>query len=199
MNTITRILGLACAALGLACADHDASGPAFDFMNGPASPGNSGVFRIAATDFFFAVHTEAGLIVIHGLQNTMADLCTGVGELDLVDLQLKPQSGGEIQALIKNETSSVQILPRVPLTCAALSAAPVLYRGTATLLNTDNNFTPTGTEGQRASSFGWIASGVLDDLVGGGQVRYHEVVRRLVSPADVFAAPVSQLDLTSTP
>lgn len=199
MNTITRIVGLACAALGLACADHDASRPAFDFMNGPASPGNSGVFRIAATDFFFSVHADAGLIVIHGLQNTMAHLCMGVGELDLVDLQLKVHSAGEIQALITNRTSSVQILPLAPLTCAGLSAAPVLYRGTASLVNTDNDFTPTGTDGQRANSFGWVSHGDLDDLIHGGRVRFREEVRRLVSPSDTFAALVSRLDLVPLP
>ncbi len=195
MNAITRMLGLAAATLALSCTEQLAP-PSFNFTNGPASPGNSGIFRVQSADFFIGIHPEVGLISVHGLQNTFADLCAGLGELDLVDIQLKPQSAGEIQALITNGESSVQIVPLVPATCAALSGAPVLYRGTAWLQNTDNNFTPTGTEGQRANSFGWVSLGVLDDLVHGGRVRYSEEVRRLVSPGDEFAVAVSRLAVT---
>ncbi len=197
-----RIFGVAAAALSLACGEHtvptaaDAAPPSFDFLNGPTSPGNSGLFRVQSADFFISIHQEAGLITVHGLQNSFADLCAGLGALDLVDFQLKPQTAGEIQALITNASSSVQIVPLVPPTCAGLSAAPVLYRGTASLQNTDNNFTPTGTEGQRANSFGWVSLGVLDDLTNGGQVRYQEVVRRLVSPSGYFAIAASRLDLS---
>ena len=189
-----RILALTTAVLLVAC--QDATRPSFDFVNGPGSPGNSGLFRFQDEDFFISIHQEAGLITVHGLQNSFADLCAGLGSLDLVDFQLKPHTAGEIQALIENANSSVQIVPLVPPTCAALSAAPVLYRGTASLLNTDNNFTPTGTEGERANSFGWVSLGILDDLTNGGQVRYQEVVRGLVSPAGVFSVASSRLDLS---
>jgi len=201
MNTVVRIFGLGAAALSLSCGEQavptaaDATPPSFNFINGPTSPGSSGIFRVQGADFFIAVHPEAGLISVHGLQNTFAELCAGLGQLDLVDIQVKPQSAGEIQALITTGESSVQIVPLVPATCAALSAAPVLYRGTAWLQNTDNNFTPTGTEGQRANSFGWISLGVMDDLVHGTQVRYSEEVRGLISPADGFAVIVSRLEL----
>jgi len=201
MNVTIGFLGSAAAALALSCTERSVPTAAdtrlsFDFINGPVSPGSSGIFRVQGADFFIAVHQEAGVISVHGLRNTFAELCAGLGELDLVDIQLKSHAAGEIQALITNGTSSVQVVSLVPRTCAALSVAPVLYRGTAWLQNTDNNFTPTGTEGQRANSFGWISLGVLDDVVHGGRVRYSEEVRGLVSPSDDFAVLVSRIDVS---
>jgi len=46
----------------------------------------------------------------------------------------------------------------------------VLYRGTAAFRRNDNNFTPTGTEGGRANSFGWTSQGVLEEVATGSQV-----------------------------
>jgi hypothetical protein len=62
--------------------------------------------------------------------------------------------------LIVDRESPVQILalPDEPTDlCSDLSGAPVLYSGTATFRETDNNETPTGSEGGRANSFGWTS------------------------------------------
>lgn len=67
--------------------------------------------------------------------------------------------------------------------CEDFSGAPVLYSGTAALHRTDNNFTSTGSEGGRADSFGWMAHGVLDDLVNGGEVQYSETPSGAPQPA----------------
>jgi hypothetical protein len=66
--------------------------------------------------------------------------------------------------------------------CEDFSGALVLYSGTAALHRTDNNFTSTGSEGG-ADSFGWMAHGVLDDLVNGGEVQYSETPSGAPQPA----------------
>ncbi len=58
----------------------------------------------------------------------------------------------------------------------------MLYRGTAAFRRSDNNFTPTGTEGGRANSFGWTSQGVLEVVATGGLVNYHEAVRVEIDP-----------------
>jgi hypothetical protein len=114
-----------------------------------------------------------------------------------MDLQLKPHSAEEVNSLIVDRESPVQILalPDEPTDlCSDLSGAPVLYSGTAAFHETDNNETPTGSEGGRANSFGWTSRGVLDDLVNGGQVQYSEEVRLLINPqTEEFTVLVSNI------
>ena len=158
----------------------------FDFSNGPASPGNSGIFRFQYEPFFFAFDQRARIFSVHGLQNTIADLCAGLHEVDLADVQQKPHSAGEINALIVDRESPVQILAFAAEPtgdfCTDFSGAPVLYSGTVAFRRIDNNQTLDGSEGGRANSFGWTSRGVLDDLVNGGQVSYSEEVRLLINP-----------------
>jgi hypothetical protein len=172
-----------------------------DFINGPASPGNSGIFRFQDVVVEATFDFNAGLVSVHGLLNTVADLCADLGEFDLMDLQLKPHSADEVNSLIVDRESPVQILAIPPeglgeSFCADFSGAPVLYSGTAAFRETDNNETETGTEGGRANSFGWTSQGVLDDLVNGGQVRYSEEVRILINPqTEEFTVPVSNISV----
>jgi hypothetical protein len=199
MRAIPLTTLIIAAAVAISCTERPGptaagSRPSFDFINGPASPGNSGLFRFQDVEGTFAVDVNAGLISIHGLQNTLADFCIGLGQFDIMDFQIKPQSTGDVNSLLLDRSSSVQIVPLVPFNCAALSGAPVLYRGTASFHRTDNNFTLT-PEGQRTNSFGWTSEGVLDDLVNGGQVRYSEEVRRLLTPSGDFTVPVSRINV----
>jgi hypothetical protein len=195
MRPLRLAAPLVAAALVLSCTEKTApteAAPyrppvAFDFINGPASPGNSGIFRFQDVVFEITFDFNAGLVSVHGLLNTVADLCADLGEFDLMDLQLKPHSADEVNSLIVDRDSPVQIMAIPPeglgeSFCADFSGAPVLYSGTATFRETDNNETPTGSEGGRANSFGWTSRGVLDDLVNGGQVRYSEEVRLLINP-----------------
>jgi hypothetical protein len=204
MRSLRLAVPLIAAALVLSCTEKTApteaapSSPpvAFDFINGPGSPGNSGIFRFQDVVFETTVDESAGLFSIHGLLNTVADLCAGLGEFDLMDLQLKPHSAEEVNSLIVDRESPVQIfaLPAEGVSCESLSGAPVLYSGTVTFRETDNNETPTGSEGGRANSFGWTSRGVLDDLVNGGQVRYSEEVRLLINPqTEEFRVLVSNI------
>jgi hypothetical protein len=196
-SVVSAVLALSCS--GRTDTTAASSSPSFDFTNGPASPGNSGIFRFQGFVLEIAVDGKAGLVSFHGLQNTIADFCNGLGQLDLMDFQVKPHSAGEVEALIVDRVSSVQIvaLPANPTDlCTDLSGAPVLYRGTAAFHRTDNNFTPTGTEGGRADSFGWTSEGKLDDLINGGQASYSEEVRLLINPkTNALTVPVSKINV----
>jgi hypothetical protein len=151
---------------------------------GPAEPGASGLFRFEDVIFLVTRDEVAGLISVHGLNNTVAEFCAGLGDLDLAQFQVKPQTAGEANALISARESPVQILGLEPgqLLCRDLQDAPVLYQGTASLRRTDNNLTPTGTEGGRANSYGWMATGVLEEVATGLAVNYLAVTRFEVDP-----------------
>jgi hypothetical protein len=195
MRSLRLAAPLVTAALAVSCTERtgpsDVARPtppvSYDFINGPGSPGNSGIFRYQ-DNYFFGVFVDesSGLITIQGLENTVADLCAGLGEFALVDFQLKPQNAGEVNSLLVALSSPVQILALPAESsgdfCEDFSGAPVLYSGTVALHRTDNNFTETGSEGGRADSFGWSAHGVLDDLVNGGEVQYSETLRALINP-----------------
>jgi hypothetical protein len=122
MRSLRLAAPLAAAALVLSCTEKTApteAAPysplvAFDFINGPASPGNSGIFRFQDVVFEIAVDESARLVSFHGLLNTVADLCSSLGEFDLMDLQLKPHSAEEVNSLIVDRDSPVQILALPP-------------------------------------------------------------------------------------
>ncbi|MGH7513048.1 MAG: hypothetical protein ACREOQ_09010 [Gemmatimonadales bacterium] len=86
--------------------------------------------------------------------------------------------------MIVDQESSVRILALGPdqFLCRDLQTAPVLYRGSAMFRRLDNNFTPTGTEGGRANSFGWSAEGVLEQVATGGSSHYSEHVWSVINP-----------------
>ena len=208
MRSLQGAAPVIAVVLVLSCTERtapsDAAPPApavsFDFLNGPDSPGNSGIFRFQDVVFEVTFDFNAGLISVHSLTNSIADLCNDLGEFDLMDIQLKPHSREEVNSLIVDRESPVQILAFPPgglgeSFCSDFSGAPVLYSGTVAFRETDNNETPTGTEGGRANSFGWRAQGVLDDLVNGGQVHYNEEVRLIISPRDEFKEAVSKITI----
>ncbi len=150
----------------------------------PATPQEAGIFRFEDFLFLITRDEEAGLISIQGLRNTVAELCADLGDLDLAQFQLKLHNAGEVNALLYDRESPVRILALEPgqLLCRDLLDAPVLYRGTAALRRTDNNFTPSGTDGGRANSFGWSAQGTLEEVSTGRRVNYQEVVRIEIDP-----------------
>jgi hypothetical protein len=67
-----------------------------------------------------------------------------------------------------------------------MTALPLLARGVASFVRTDNDF--FGSGGPRVNAFGWEAHGVLEDLQEGGSVGYRETARYVVdqmAPADI--------------
>jgi hypothetical protein len=150
----------------------------------PAQPGSAALFRFEDLVFQVTRDEEHGLISINGLRNTVAEFCADLGDFDLMQFQIKLHSAGEANALIVDRESPVQILALGPdqFLCRDLQDAPVLYRGTAAFRRLDNNFTPTGTDGGRADSYGWGAQGVLEEVATGRQVHYEEQVRNVINP-----------------
>lgn len=197
---LSPLIGLAVASCTERTAPTDATPPtSFGFINGPASPGNSGIFRFQDTWIDAIFDFDAGLLLIIGLRNTVTDLCNDLGDADFMDFQLKPHDLGEQNSLIVNRNASVQILAIPAVSqgdfCADFAGAPVLYSGTGSFHRTDNNLTPTGTEGGRANSFGFTSQGLLTDLVNGGTVRYSGAVRLLISPKNEFKEVVSRITI----
>lgn len=150
----------------------------------PTQPGSAALFRFDDVIFQVTRDEEHGLISINGLRNTVAEFCADLGDLELMQFQIKLHSAGEANALIVDRESPVQILALGPdqFLCRDLQDAPVLYRGTAAFRRLDNNFTPTGTDGGRANSFGWAAHGELEEVATGGRVHYEEHAQNVINP-----------------
>jgi hypothetical protein len=188
------------AVLAMSCTEGTApTGAApsasFDFTNGPAEPGRSGLYR-TADGFLEAVDDETNrLLSLHGLQNTLEDLdCSdpSTAEFDLIAQQIRPHAGDVFNALMKADASTVQIYSWDDLDAFGCLAEPI-YRGTVSFVRTDNNL--GGTTGQRANSWGWTAQGELTDLVNGGTVQYNEVARFMISPDDEFRVVVATIKI----
>lgn len=175
-------------AATLACSDRApqplAAGPApaFDFTNGPESPGESGIFRFDDLWIEVIVDAAGGYKSIHGLVNSVDELCTGLGELNEVSFQVKTLHADEVHALLVDREQAVQVFAFIPGgICATLRGVTPIARGTANWRRTDNNFTATGTEGGRANAFGSTAQGVLA-ATAGGQLRYSAELLLLINP-----------------
>jgi hypothetical protein len=175
--------------------DDAATRPSFD--NRPAEPGNSGIFRFQGEIIEAIFDFNTGLVAVIGLQNSIADLCNDLGVLDLADFQLKPHQLGEVNSLINTKSATIQILAIPPESqgdfCLDFAGQPVLYQGTGTFQRTDNNLTPTGSEGGRANSFGFLAQGVLTDQVDGSLSHFTGILRLLISPKGEFKEIVSSV------
>jgi hypothetical protein len=150
----------------------------------PAQPGSAALFRFEDLVFQVTRDEEHGLLSIIGLRNTLAEFCAYIDDFELMQFQIKLHSAGEVNALIVDREAPVQILALGPdqLLCRDLQDAPVLYRGTAAFRRLDNNFTPTGTDGGRADSYGWSAQGDLEEVATGRRVHYEEVTRNVIDP-----------------
>jgi hypothetical protein len=193
------------AAVTLACSDRAPQPlvgprPAFDFTNGPASPGESGILRF--NDLWLEVISDpvAGFKTIHGLPGSVDDFCDGLGAIDEASIQVKTQSAGEVNSLVFNHAQDVQVFAYIPgRICLTLRGVTPVARGTVNWRRTDNNLTPTGTEGGRADSFGFTSEGTLD-AAGGGQVRYSDELRLVINPrTNELSVKVSNIGLTPIP
>jgi hypothetical protein len=208
MSNRTRLP--ACLLIGIAAmlgscthstAPRDDRTTSFGFINGPESPGNSGIFRFNDTYADLIFDFDAGLLAIIGLNTTVAEFCAGAEDpFDPADFQVKPHQLGEVNSLIISKSTTIQILP-IPAEsegdfCADFADQPVLYSGTGSIVRTDNNFTATGTNGGRANSFGFATQGTLQDLVNGGQVQFSGILRLLITPDDEFREIVSDVTIS---
>jgi hypothetical protein len=62
-----------------------------DALGGAVSPVNSGIVRFQGEFFTIAVDSKNQLISFNGLASSIADFCAGLGQVNIMDFQLKPQ------------------------------------------------------------------------------------------------------------
>ncbi|HEV8509438.1 MAG TPA: hypothetical protein VGQ48_03195, partial [Gemmatimonadales bacterium] len=175
------------SALMLACSDRAplplaaGPGPAFDFTNGPESPGESGILRFNDLWIEGIADPEAGYRAIHGLVS-LDDFCNAIGGLNEVSLQVKTLHADEVNALVVEREQPVQVFAFVPgPICTVLRGVTPIASGTVRWRRTDNNFTATGSEGGRANAFGQRAEGVVN-ATAGGTLHYMAQILLLVDP-----------------
>lgn len=191
-----RFLGAVPLAL-LACADSSPSAlldpprsPLSDIGTAPAEPGRSGVFRVEGRLAFFLLDESHGLLSFHGIDTPWADLCTGTPPaFDPVALQFIFTPAGAAEAVFQSRAHTVLLYPAAdigftagPEDCAVMASLPLLARGPASFLRTDNDF--FGSGGPRVNAFGWQAHGVLENAATGGDVGYRETARFVIDQAD---------------
>jgi hypothetical protein len=184
------------------CTEHSPVAPETPvaFGTAPVSPGHSGIFRFQDTYIDAIFDGNSGLLAVIGIVSSIESFCDGLDDFNLADFQLKPHQLGEVNSLMTMRNATIQILP-IPAVpqgdfCVDFANQPVLYRGTGSVQRTDNNFTPTGTNGGRADSFGLIATGTLTDLVHGGKVQFSGGYRLLITPDDEFQELVSRVSVS---
>jgi len=190
---VLAVLEVGCGDGGFAppttgTADHRA----FNYSNGPGTPGQSGVIRFGDFVGFFVVDPEHGLLSIHSTSTPLAQICTGTPPVvDILDIQLVEAASG-LHAVFQGDEHNVLIYPvldpAATFDCSVLVNLPLLAAGQVRLIRTDNDLLAGGQPG--ADAFGWQATGVLTDLQNGGTLHYNEIVRPLVKP---FTTEVQEL------
>jgi hypothetical protein len=156
----------------------------------PFHPGASGVLRIqdAVTSFF--IDYESRLMSFHGIQTTLADICTGTPPaFDPIDIQLIFSPAGTLHFLATADSHTVHIYPAAifpdpnhvgPADCPILVGLPLLATGQARMVRTDNDL--FGSPAPGSDAFGMSSTGMLDDVVNGGTVGYTETFEAIVFP-----------------
>jgi hypothetical protein len=184
------------------CTERSAVGPEtpVDFGTAPSSPGQSGIFRFRDTYIDAIFDFKSGLVAVIGIASSLEAFCDGLDDFDLADFQLKPHQLGEVNSLVTMRDATIQVLAIPAVSqgdfCLDFAGQPVLYQGTGSVQRTDNNFTPTGTDGGRANSFGLTATGTLTDLVHGGTVQFSGGYRLLITPDDEFRELLSRVSIS---
>lgn len=162
--------------------------PSFNFSNGPASPGNSGVIRFGDSFGFLSwEESEGGLFAFH-FQNADLPICGGSGLDPTGDFQIVPTPAGLLRDIIQVTDTPISIyssavaLPIIfgqvpPLEACRILAEDWLYRGT-------HSMTVTGLIGL-GQSFGWNGHGDVVDQ-SGAPFRYSETARIVGFEEKVF-------------
>lgn len=168
---------------GPTASDSVVRAPSFDFTNGPPDPGNSVVVRTSGGfNFLTSVDPDRGLVARH-YQADDAPFCGGgtpFPDWDFQDVSHPSPLKNVIKELAKASDIPLLIYPffdgSKPF-CDFLRE-DWIYRGTHTLINTDNNFFWfTGTGG--TNSFGWMSEAFVWDQ-DGNRYRYNETQRIIV-------------------
>ena len=156
-------------------AEQVAEAPAFNFMNGPDNPGQSGVFRGLIEDCWWCntVDGDGHLVAVHNQADDM-EFCGGSSDFYPWDAQLVENSSGE---LYKQQAYDVPLFiylwddfdsvchPRTD-DCCTFRAEEWLYKGTHDMVALDN-----WQDNRWYQQF--MAHGIVNDP-GGVQYSYRE-------------------------
>ena len=201
-----KLLFLPILALALACedqpvapqVDQSVEAPAFNFMNGPANPGNSGVYRFQDWTLLWTTDPQRDLGATHYQSDDWLS-CGGTQGFPLSDVQLvtNPQGAhdavhqlakaGDIPVLIYR-LSDVPGWSNPAVMCAFL-ADGWLYRGTHRMVLTDNDLF---VDGPGANAFGMSAHGTVEDP-SGTPCTYTEQQRAVSLPNGEFKTTVENI------
>lgn len=155
------------------------------FLNGPESPGNSGVYRFQ--DVFVVVTTDPArdVFAVHAQADDLS-LCGGDSGFELSDIQFVENQETVIRMLLKLDDAPIflyRLSDQEPDFCRFLTENWV-YQGTHSLVQTDNNL-DAFLNNTGANSFGWSARGTVYDR-DGNRCRYHEHQNAVWSPDRSF-------------
>ena len=144
----------------------------FNFLNGPANPGNSIVFRDGVPFLFLGVDPARDLVSLNGLgvlDPTQSELCVGGSTFDIIEFQ-NAITNGSFRDLGTYENPTQHIYEDAAnffsqaTFCDAVSLPRVAEGIGDNFVTTDNCLFGCA---RGANAFGWRAQGTLDDLVNG--------------------------------
>jgi len=166
--------------------------PTFNFINGPAMPGNSGIVRFELQEVFLGADPKDELFSVIGLTVPLNEsFFCGFGSFpDNVEFLTWQEwfAGDAYHQHIQGTDLMVEILD-FDFECGDESIAV----GTADINVVDNDLFVSGT---RTNSFGYSAHGVLTDVATGSRVNYSETFRAQIKKNGEFRALVENIKLT---
>jgi len=189
------LLVLIAISAATACAEQTpltppaANGPAFNFSNGPATPGPI-VFR-TEDDFFLLFNSDpvTGLTSLIRLPDPPDDVlpCGGAQPLGPADLQLAFHPNGAINQLLVGHDARAYLYDRQAFRsaqqqggiCGAITSLTPLAHGTVSFVAHDND---TFFSGTRTNAFGWSAKGTVTAASDGAALRYANQYHGAVAP-----------------
>lgn len=196
---------LAAGSLGtLACGGESGGAPptdvspAFDFTNGPESPGPV-VFRVAAEPnfyWYFFPDDKAGLTASAGVLGTLAEACdiTNPNFAEPIDFQFLFSPTGRLLEHAHADLSLVVYQGSTTDYCGALLSEPIIATGTVHVVENDPDFNASNG----GPSFGYHAEGPVR-LVSGGKANFSGTVKFVTTPTGKLVHIVSHVVLTKTP
>lgn len=154
-----------------------AAGPALNFMNGPANPGMSGVFRFQNVFLTFTTDPVRDLLVAHFQADDFVN-CGGGSGFELADIHVVKNQEDIGRAISELVDAPIFIYQLSTFNGCSDFATGWVYSGTHTLRARDNDGSDAGPG---ANAFGWNGHGTVFDQ-GGSPYRYSEHQQAVILP-----------------
>lgn len=151
------------------------------FLNGPAMAGGSGVVRIEGTTVVFSTDPARDILALHAQGDDLM-FCGGSSGAPIAEIQLVENQETFIRRLAQLKDAPIflyRLSDPEPDDCTFFNEN-WLYKGTHSLVATDNNFDAFLNE-TGANAFGWKANGTVYDPEG-TRCKYHEHQNAVWSP-----------------